>query len=46
MTFSDAGDYECSLKSTVGRVSTQTTIVIEGPPGPPGKNIIYLSINL
>ncbi|XP_066907076.1 contactin [Halyomorpha halys] len=36
VTFSDSGDYECSLKSTVGRVSTQTTMVVEGPPGPPG----------
>uniref|UniRef100_A0A1B6CPI8 Contactin n=1 Tax=Clastoptera arizonana TaxID=38151 RepID=A0A1B6CPI8_9HEMI len=35
-TFAEAGDYECIVKSAVGRVSTKTSVVIEGPPGPPG----------
>lgn len=36
LTLSDAGDYECTIKSAVGEVSNQTTIFVEGPPGPPG----------
>ncbi|CAA9998770.1 unnamed protein product [Nesidiocoris tenuis] len=36
VTFADAGDYECQVKSAVGRVKTKTTIIVEGPPGPPG----------
>lgn len=35
-TFAEAGDYECIVKSAVGRISSKTTVVIEGPPGPPG----------
>lgn len=36
VTFADAGDYECVVKSAVGRVRTKTTVAVEGPPGPPG----------
>ncbi|XP_025829331.1 contactin-like [Agrilus planipennis] len=35
-TFSDAGEYECLVKSAVGKISSKSYIVIEGPPGPPG----------
>lgn len=35
-TFSDAGDYECIVKSAVGRISSKKMVVVEGPPGPPG----------
>lgn len=36
VTFSDAGDYECVVKSAVGRISSRATVIVEGPPGPPG----------
>uniref|UniRef100_A0A0A9W5Z2 Contactin n=1 Tax=Lygus hesperus TaxID=30085 RepID=A0A0A9W5Z2_LYGHE len=36
VTFADAGEYECNVKSAVGRVKTKTVVAIEGPPGPPG----------
>lgn len=36
ITLSDAGDYECIIKSAVGEVKSQTTLLVEGPPGPPG----------
>lgn len=49
-TFAEAGDYECIVKSTVGRISSRTTITIEGPPGPPGGiqvlNVIKTSVDL
>lgn len=35
-TFAEAGDYECVLKSAVGEISSTTTLIVEGPPGPPG----------
>lgn len=35
-TFADAGDYECIIKSAVGRISSRAHVIIEGPPGPPG----------
>ncbi|XP_012285560.1 contactin [Orussus abietinus] len=35
-TFAEAGDYECIIKSAVGKISTKTTVIVEGPPGPPG----------
>jgi len=37
LTFEDAGDYECIVKSAVGRISTKTSVAVIGPPGPPGK---------
>ncbi|XP_031782439.1 contactin [Nasonia vitripennis] len=49
-TFAEAGDYECIVKSTVGRISSRTTITIEGPPGPPGGiqvlNVVKTSVDL
>lgn len=36
VTFSDAGEYECVIKSAVGEISSKTYVVVEGPPGPPG----------
>lgn len=36
LTFAEGGEYECIVKSAVGRISTKTHIVVEGPPGPPG----------
>lgn len=36
ITFAEAGDYECILKSAVGEISSKTTLFVEGPPGPPG----------
>lgn len=35
-TFAEAGDYECIVKSAVGRISSKTSVTIHGPPGPPG----------
>ncbi|XP_066997548.2 contactin [Anabrus simplex] len=35
-SFAESGEYECIIKSAVGRISTKTTVVVEGPPGPPG----------
>ncbi|XP_073990489.1 contactin isoform X2 [Rhodnius prolixus] len=36
VTFADAGEYECRVKSTVSEITTKTTLVVDGPPGPPG----------
>ncbi|XP_015510203.1 contactin [Neodiprion lecontei] len=36
VTFADAGDYECIIKSAVGRISSRASVIVEGPPGPPG----------
>ncbi|XP_045481618.1 contactin isoform X1 [Harmonia axyridis] len=36
VTFPDAGEYECVIKSAVGQISSKTYVVVEGPPGPPG----------
>ncbi|XP_072402624.1 contactin [Diabrotica undecimpunctata] len=35
-TFSDSGDYECVVKSAVGRIYSRARVIVEGPPGPPG----------
>ncbi|XP_017779518.1 PREDICTED: contactin-like [Nicrophorus vespilloides] len=35
-TFADAGEYECIVKSAVGKISSKSSVIIEGPPGPPG----------
>nr|CAD7197031.1 unnamed protein product [Timema douglasi] len=35
-TFAEAGDYECIIKSAVGRIATRTSVIVQGPPGPPG----------
>ena len=37
-TYAESGDYECIVKSAVGRIATRTQVIIEGPPGPPGKS--------
>jgi hypothetical protein len=37
ITFADAGDYECIIKTAVGRISSKTSVFVHGPPGPPGK---------
>lgn len=36
-SLAEAGDYECSVVSVVGRISTRTRVIVEGPPGPPGE---------
>lgn len=36
VSLSDVGDYECVVKSAIGRISSHSQIRIEGPPGPPG----------
>jgi hypothetical protein len=36
-TFVDGGDYECIIKSAVGRISSKASVFVIGPPGPPGK---------
>ncbi|XP_066587501.1 contactin [Prorops nasuta] len=50
ITFADAGDYECIIKSAVGEISTRASLIVEGPPGPPGgvqvMNIIKTSATL
>lgn len=49
-TFSEAGDYQCILRSAVGEISSKTTLIIYGPPGPPGGvqvvNIVKTSATL
>lgn len=35
-SFSDSGEYECVVKSAVGRIFSKARVIIEGPPGPPG----------
>lgn len=35
-TFSDTGEYECVVKSAVGRIFSRALVIIHGPPGPPG----------
>ena len=35
-TFTEAGEYECILKSAVGAISSKLNLIIQGPPGPPG----------
>lgn len=36
VTYSDAGEYECIVRSAVGAVGSRTFVMVEGPPGPPG----------
>lgn len=36
ISLSDVGDYQCIVKSAIGRISSHTQIRVEGPPGPPG----------
>lgn len=35
-TFTDSGEYECVVKSAVGKIFSKARITVEGPPGPPG----------
>nr|XP_018910733.1 PREDICTED: contactin [Bemisia tabaci] len=39
-SFSEGGDYECIVKSPVGKIASKTSIIIEGPPGPPGGVLV------
>ncbi|XP_034935862.1 contactin [Chelonus insularis] len=43
VTLSDAGTYECILKSSVGQVVSNTTVIVHGPPGPPGGVQVVVS---
>lgn len=36
VSLSDVGDFECIVKSAIGRISSHTQLRIEGPPGPAG----------
>ncbi|XP_049844901.1 contactin [Schistocerca gregaria] len=36
ISFAEGGDYECIIKSAVGRIASKTHLIVEGPPGPPG----------
>lgn len=49
-TFTEAGEYECILKSAVGEISSKLTLIVQGPPGPPGGvqvvNIVKTSATL
>lgn len=36
ISLADVGDYECIVKSAIGRISSHTQLRVEGPPGPPG----------
>lgn len=44
-TFSDAGEYECLVKSAVGEISSKSIILVQGPPGPPG-GLMITSLNI
>lgn len=43
-SFSEGGDYECIVKSPVGKIASKTSIIIEGPPGPPGNILVIFLI--
>ncbi|KYN31788.1 Contactin [Trachymyrmex septentrionalis] len=49
-TFTEAGEYECILKSAVGAISSKLNLIVQGPPGPPGgvqvMNVIKTSATL
>jgi len=49
-TFIEAGEYECILRSAVGEISSKLTLIVQGPPGPPGGlrvvNIVKTSVTL
>lgn len=36
VSLADIGDYECIVKSAIGRISSHTHLRVEGPPGSPG----------
>ncbi|KAK6620391.1 hypothetical protein RUM44_006792 [Polyplax serrata] len=36
ITMAEAGDYECIIKSAVGKISAKMNVIVHGPPGPPG----------
>jgi len=36
ITLAEGGEYECIVKSAVGRISSKAQVFVEGPPGPPG----------
>ncbi|CAH4035672.1 unnamed protein product [Pieris brassicae] len=36
VSLSDVGEYECVVKSAIGRISSRMQLRIEGPPGPAG----------
>lgn len=36
VSLADVGDYECVVKSAIGRISSHTQLRVTGPPGPPG----------
>lgn len=44
MTIQDSGEYKCIVRSVVGEIWSATTLLVEGPPGPPGKLIIFLKL--
>lgn len=50
ITFAEAGEYECIVKSAVGSIKTKTMLYVEGPPGPPGGvqvvNVAKTSVTL
>lgn len=35
-SFTNAGEYECMVKSAVGKISSRSAVIVEGPPGVPG----------
>ncbi|CAL4074562.1 unnamed protein product, partial [Meganyctiphanes norvegica] len=36
LTLEDAGVYECIMKTSIAAIRIHTTLVVQGPPGPPG----------
>ncbi|XP_037963096.2 contactin [Plutella xylostella] len=36
VSLADTGDYECIVKSAIGRISSHMQLRVEGPPGAPG----------
>lgn len=36
ISFANAGDYECIVKTVIGSIETHTTIFVDGPPSSPG----------
>lgn len=50
ITFAEAGEWECIVKSAVGSIKARTYLKVDGPPGPPGGvqvvNVAKTSVTL
>ncbi|XP_013200303.2 contactin [Amyelois transitella] len=42
VSLNDVGDYECVVKSAIGRISSHTQVRVEGSPGAPGGVQVFV----